>query len=96
MGYIEVNGRKIKQPVSRVLIAIAAALIFSSVAAAVVSAVLIQVGIALAAGVVAAAVILVVGPVVAGLVWLSNRIEKASKSDRKKGGEIVQDCRSSG
>ena len=89
MGYIEVNGRKITNPVSRVLIAVAAALIFSFVAAAVVSAVLIQAGIALAAGVVAAAVILVVGPWLPG--WSGFQIES-----KKEGGEIVQDCRSAG
>ena len=85
MGFIKMGGRKITNPVSRVLILAAVALILALVAAAVVSAVVINVGIALAAGVVAAAVVLVVGPVVAGLFWLSNRIEKAFKPDRKKG-----------
>ena len=84
MGYMKINGRKIANPVSRVLITAAAALILAFVAAAIVSAVLINVGIALAAGVVAAASILVVGPVVAGLFRLSNRIEKSSRSKSKK------------
>ena len=79
MGYIEMNGRKITNPISRVLIITAFALIFSFVAAAIVSAVLINVGIALAAAVIVAAVILVVGPVVAGLFWLSNRIERRGR-----------------
>ena len=84
MGY-KMNGRKITNPVSRVLIMAAAALILAFVAAATVSAVLINVGIALAAGVVAVAAILVVAPVVAGLIWISNRIDKAVRSNRKKG-----------
>ncbi len=44
MGYIKVGGRKINNPISRVLIITAFALIFSFVAAAIVSAVLIHVG----------------------------------------------------
>ena len=84
MGYMKVNGRKITNPVSRVLILSAAALILPFVAAAIVSAVLVNVGIALAAALIAAAVILVVGPVVGGLFWLSNRIEKSSRSKSKK------------
>ena len=85
MGYIRMGGWKITNPVSRVLIMAAAALILAFVAAATVSAVLINVGIALAAGVVAVAAILAVAPVVAGLIWISNRIDKAVRSNRKKG-----------
>lgn len=84
MGYMKINGRKITNPVSRVLIMAAAALILALVAAAIVSAVLINFGIALAAALIAAAVILVTGPVVAGLFWLSSRIEKSSRSKSKK------------
>ena len=84
MGYVKMNGRKIINPVSRVLVMAAAALILAFVAVAIVSAVLINVGIALAAALIAAAVILVVGPVVGGLFWLSNRIEKSSRSKSKK------------
>ncbi len=79
MGYIEMNGRKITNPISRVLVAAAFALIFAFGAAAVVSAVVIEIGIALTAAVIATAVILVVGPVVAGLFWLSNRIERRGR-----------------
>ena len=84
MGYMKVNGRKITNPVSRVLILAAAALILPFVAAAIASVVLINVGIALAEALIAAAVILVVGPVVAGLFRLSSRIEKSSRSKSKK------------
>ena len=84
MGFIKMGGRKITNPVSRVLILAAVALILALVSAAVVSAVVINVGIALAAGVVVAAAVLVIGPVVAGLFWLSNRIEKSFRSKSKK------------
>ena len=96
MGYIKINGQKITNPVSRVLIMAAFGLIFAFVAAAILSAVVIKIGIALAAALIAAPAILVVGPAVAGLFWLSNQIEKSSRSKSKRRSEIVQDCRSAG
>ena len=72
MGYIKIDGRKITNLVSRVLVVTAAALTL----ALAIGAVLINIGIALAVAIIIAAVVLLATPVVAGLIWLAKLIHK--------------------